>query len=70
MGAERYNASRIGRHASYPRHASIVVCADQRVPRGWRRQQQVDEVEYQSLCRSSRQNRPVAERVMRILREG
>lgn len=69
LGGERYNAARVTRHARFPREAEIVVCADQRVPRGWRRQGRVEETDLESLCRSSLSDRPLSERVMRIHRE-
>jgi hypothetical protein len=69
LGGERYNGARIIRHATFPRGVEIVVCADQRVPRGWRRQGRVEDADLESLCRSSLRTRPLSERVMRIHRE-
>jgi len=69
MGGERYNGALIVRHATYPRDSEVVVCADQPVPRGWRRGRVVDEAEFHSLCQSSLHVRPVSERVMRIHRQ-
>lgn len=66
IGGERYNAASTVRHAGYPRDAEIVVCADQRVPKGWRRQGRVDDPENHDVCPSSRVERPISERVMRI----
>jgi hypothetical protein len=68
LGGERYNGARIVRHATYPRDSEIVVCADQRVPKGWRRQGPVEESDFQYRCLSSIRTRSLSERVMRIRR--
>jgi len=70
LGAERYNGARIVRHAQYPLDAEIVVCADQGVPKGWRRLKLAGEdTDLQLLCRSSVRDRPVSDRLMRIRRQ-
>jgi hypothetical protein len=69
LGTERYNGAQIARHADYQRDAEIVVCADQRVPRGWRRLEPVEDPGLDFLCPTSKPNTPLAERVMRIRRQ-
>lgn len=68
MGGERYNGAVVVRHSAYPRDSELVVCADQRVPRGWDRVSSGDDPDHPSLCRSTRNPRPLSERVMRIRR--
>jgi hypothetical protein len=70
IGEERYTGALLLRHAIYPRDAEILVCADQRVPKGWRRlADPVEDPNLHLLCQSSLNDRPIAERVMRIRRQ-
>ena len=66
VGGERYSGALIVRHTTYRRGEELHVCADQRVPGGWRRKAPVEDEELQYLCQTSLQAKPVSDRVMLI----
>ena len=63
---ERYSGALVVRHTDLPRGTELRVCADQRLPRGWRRLRWTGEDALPEQCPSSGDTRPVSERVIRI----
>ena len=63
---ERFTGALLVRHSVYNAGSELLVCANQRVPSGWRRTGAVTDPNLTYLCQSSIADKPVEERVMRI----
>ena len=63
---ERFTGALLVRHSVYNKGSELLVCANQRVPNGWRRAGAVTDPTLTYLCQSSLTDKPVEDRVMRI----
>jgi len=68
-GGEQYTGALVVRHTAYNRGAELLICADQQVPRQWRRRARVDDPGLELLCRSSTRPAPVSDRIIRIQKQ-